>query len=191
MAMITNRQTKVTVHTAHARAFVRRLRAELRLKGQWFNVCLVDDSAIRRLNEDFRGKHKPTDVLSFPCQDLGLSRFRGASRGKGGEAGWEDEFAGFLGDIVISTESARRNAGAAGHSTWKEICMLILHGTLHLLGYDHARDDGEMTRLELSLRVRLGIEQFKGESKSKKQKTKRPLAKAGKLPRPRLAPLPA
>jgi probable rRNA maturation factor len=156
--MITNLQTKVTVHTADARAFVHRLRAELRLKGQWFNVCFVDDSDIRRLNEEFRKKHKPTDVLSFPWQDNGLSRFGGASQGKGQEGRLRDEFAGFLGDIVISTETARRNAAIVGHSTWNEICLLILHGALHLLGYDHSKDDGEMTALELALRRPLGID---------------------------------
>ena len=157
--MITNRQTKVTVHTADARAFVRRLSAALRLKGQWFNVCFVDDRDIRRLNGEFRQKPKPTDVLSFPWQDSGLSQFGGLSQRKGGEGRWGDEFAGFLGDIVISAETARRNAAAAGHSTWNEIRWLILHGALHLLGYDHSKDVGEMTTLELSLRGRLGIEE--------------------------------
>ena len=169
--MITNRQSKVTVHTAHARSFAHRLSAALRLKRQWFNVCFADDRDIRRLNEEFRGQPKPTDVLSFPWQECGLSRSR-ASQGGGQEGRWGDEFAGFLGDSVISTETARRNAAAAGHSTWNEICCLILHGALHLLGYDHSTDQGEMTRLELSLRVRLGIEELKGKSEIKKQKAK-------------------
>ena len=73
---------------------------------------------------------------------------------------------------MISAETARRNAAAAGHSTWTEIRWLILHGALHLLGYDHATDDGEMTALELSLRGRLGIEELRGKSKSKRQKCK-------------------
>ncbi len=170
--MITNLQTKVTVRAADARAFVHRLSAELRLKRRWFNVCFVDDSDIRRLNEEFRGKRKPTDVLSFPWQERGLSRSGAASQRKGQEDGSGDEFAGFLGDIVISTETARRNAGVAGHSFWNEICLLILHGTLHLLGYDHATDHGEMTALELALREQLGIEGKQAEriSKGKWQK---------------------
>jgi probable rRNA maturation factor len=175
--VITNLQTKVTVRAARARAFVHRLSAELRLKRRWFNVCFVDDSDIRQLNEEFRGKRKPTDVLSFPWQERGLSRSRAASQRRGQEDGSGDEFAGFLGDIVISTETARRNAGVAGHSTWNEIRLLILHGTLHLLGHDHATDQGEMTALELSLRVRLGIEALNGKSKSKKQKLKGKSAK--------------
>jgi probable rRNA maturation factor len=172
--VITNRQNKITVHTAGVRGFVRRLSAELRLNGRWFNVCFVEDSDIRRLNEEFRGKSKPTDVLSFPWQDSGLSRFRAVSEKGGQEDGWRDEFAGFLGDIVISPETARRNAAAAGHSVGNEIHWLILHGALHLLGYDHATDHGEMTALELVLRERLGIEgrPTKGNSNGKRQKTK-------------------
>jgi probable rRNA maturation factor len=170
--MITNLQTKVTVHTADARAFVRRLSATLRLKGQSFNVCFVDDTDIQRLNREFRGKTKPTDVLSFPWQEGGLFQFGVMSQRKGEEARRGDEFAGFLGDVVISAETARRNAAVAGHSTWNEIRWLILHGVLHLLGYDHSRDDGEMTALELSVRGQLGIEERKGKSKSKNQKAK-------------------
>jgi len=170
--MIANLQTKVTVQNARARAFVRGLSAALGLKAQWFNVCFVDDANIRRLNEGFRGRPKPTDVLSFPWQDRGSYRFGAESPRKDQEGGWKGEFAGFLGDIVISAETARRNAEAAGHSTWTEIRWLILHGALHLLGYDHATDDGEMTALELSLRGRLGIEELRGKSKSKRQKCK-------------------
>jgi len=172
--VIRNLQTKVTVRAADARAFVRRLSAALRLKGQWFNVCFVDDSAIRRLNEEFRGKPKPTDVLSFPWQETGLSQPRVASRGKGHEGGWGDGFVGFLGDIVISTEAARRNAAAAGHPSWNEIRWLILHGALHLQGYDHATDDGEMETLELALREQLGIDgrPTRGNSNGKRQMAK-------------------
>src|SRR5204863_55666 len=68
------------------------------------------------------------------------------------------ELQNYLGDIVISMETARENARAEGHSTSREIDWLILHGTLHLLGYDHATDEGEMTRLERRLRSRLRIE---------------------------------
>jgi len=168
--MIRNLQTKVMVRAARARDFVRRLSDELRLKRQWFNVCFVDDSEIRRLNKEFRGKHKPTDVLSFPWQESELSGPIAASQAKGKG----DEFAGFLGDIVISAETARRNAVAEGHSTWNEICLLILHGTLHLLGYDHSTDDGEMETLELALREQLGIDgrPVKGNSNVKRQMAK-------------------
>jgi len=66
------------------------------------------------------------------------------------------EFARFLGDVVISAPSARRNARTEGHATLNEIRWLILHGVLHLLGYDHDTDGGEMTALELALREKLG-----------------------------------
>jgi probable rRNA maturation factor len=67
------------------------------------------------------------------------------------------EFKNFLGDIVISVDMAKRNAREEGHSTLNEIRWLILHGFLHLLGYDHESDEGQMTKLELALRRRLGI----------------------------------
>jgi probable rRNA maturation factor len=67
------------------------------------------------------------------------------------------EFKNFLGDIVISVDAAKRNARKEGHSTVNEVRWLILHGLLHLLGYNHESDQGEMTKLELALRSRLGI----------------------------------
>ena len=126
--------------------FAARLRKALRLGRREFNVCFVDDRAIRRLNSRYRGKPRATDVLSFPWQ--GSNGARGAAAG---------EFAGFLGDVVISVETARRNARLEGHSTANEIRWLILHGVLHLLGYDHETDRGEMTALEHTLRERLGV----------------------------------
>jgi len=195
--MVVNSQTKVTLDLADVRAFARKLSAALRLEGQHFNVCFVDDSRIRQLNAEFRGKPKPTDVLSFPWRqpcfgpqtqaDSSLrfaslrmtvvsechpersegAAFRCCAPSEGGEIRWGDEFKGFLGDIVISAETARRNAALAGHFTQREIRLLILHGLLHLLGYDHERDHGEMTRLELSLRGRVGVDGLKGKSKRK------------------------
>lgn len=203
--MVINSQTKVSVNTAAVRTFVRKLSAALRLEGRHFNVCFVDDSWVQRLNSEFRGKPRPTDVLSFPWAQLGSgaesradSSLRSASlrttpasrchpeRRDGSafphcaprrstEIRWGDEFKGFLGDIVISAETARRNAALAGHFTQREIRWLILHGLLHLLGYDHERDHGEMTRLELSLRGRVGIAgplRSNQKSKSKKQPAK-------------------
>ncbi len=122
---------------------------ELHLAGRRFDVTLVDDRETKRLNRIFRKKTAPTDVLSFPWND-GAEAAPPAMAAK--------EFAGFLGDIVISVETARRNARREKHSLETEILQLILHGLLHLLGYDHETDDGEMNRLELELRRRLGIE---------------------------------
>ncbi|MEQ1896257.1 MAG: rRNA maturation RNase YbeY [Vicinamibacterales bacterium] len=96
-------------------------------------VALVSDARIRGLNRQYRGVDKTTDVLSFPSGDA------------------------FLGDIVIATGVARRQAEAAGHALSTELKVLALHGLLHLLGYDHETDGGEMARLEQRLRRRHGL----------------------------------
>ena len=96
-------------------------------------LVLTGDRAVRALNRRYRGKDKPTDVLSFP--------------GPGGEAG--------LGDIVISVDTAAANARSLGRTLPQELDVLALHGFLHVLGYDHETDDGTMERLEQRLRRRL------------------------------------
>ena len=83
----------------------------------------------------------------------------------------------FLGDVVISVETARRNAAAEGHSTLDEIRWLILHGVLHMLGYDHEHDRGEMVALELALREQLGVAGGPGGKRSQKSKCKSQKAK--------------
>lgn len=148
--MVLNLQSQIPVRVGAVRSFVRRLRLALRLGKRDFNVCFVGDREIRKLNQAYRREPRPTDVLSFPWRPQ-------AERGAGKHAG-KREFADFLGDVVISVETARRNARAEGHSLQNEIRWLILHGVLHLLGYDHVTDNGEMTALELSLRARLGID---------------------------------
>jgi probable rRNA maturation factor len=97
------------------------------------SLVLAGDRLLRRLNRDFRGKDRPTDVLSFP--------------GGGGEAG--------LGDVVISVETAEKNALRLRRTLPQELDVLALHGFLHVLGYDHETDDGDMERLERRLRRRL------------------------------------
>jgi len=104
-------------------------------------IVFVSDAAIRKLNQRFRSRNYPTDVLSFPIQ----------------AASFESENKSNLGDVVISVERAAAQARNAGHSFSAELKQLILHGLLHLCGYDHETDDGEMNRLELRLRRRLGI----------------------------------
>lgn len=98
-------------------------------------VALVSDAQIRALNRQYRGADKTTDVLSFPSG--------------GGDP--------FLGDIVIATGMARRQAAAAGHALSTELKVLALHGLLHLLGYDHETDGGKMAWLEQRLRRRHGL----------------------------------
>lgn len=165
-AVILNQQAKVHLSLAAVRAFVQRLRAVLHLGRRDFNICLVDDRQMARLNRAFLGRSRPTDVLSFPwtigegsaVQRAARGRAHtGATNGEKGSRTANKELANFLGDIAVSVETARRNARREGHSTLNEIRWLILHGLLHLLGYDHEQDRGEMTSRELSLRERLGI----------------------------------
>src|SRR4029453_12210477 len=92
-------------------------------------VAIVSDARVRALNRKFRRKDEATDVLSFPAAEPN-----------------------YLGDVVISSGVAARQARAAGHSLATELRVLALHGLLHLLGYDHERDDGQMARLERRLR---------------------------------------
>ena len=143
--LILNRQSEVRVDLAGARRFALKLECALRLRDRKFNVCFVSDREIRKLNAAYRGKPVSTDVLSFPWQEGNGKRSKIAA----------DGFDRFLGDIIISARTARRNARAEGHSTRTEISWLILHGVLHLLGYNHETDSGEMTALELSLREKL------------------------------------
>ena len=101
------------------------------------NVLLTGDEQLRRLNREFRGKDKSTDVLSFPSAEVA-----------GGT---------FAGDLAISVPMAARNAKPLGHSTAAEVKILLLHGVLHLAGYDHEKDNGRMARKELQFRRRLKL----------------------------------
>ena len=121
--------------------------APVRLRGE-VAIALVPDAHIRKLNRQYRGKDSATDVLSFEPADEGLRGPRSAARGPR-----------FLGDLVIATGLARRQAREAGHSYRTELRVLALHGFLHLLGYDHDHPDdhGRMARAEARLRRRGGL----------------------------------
>lgn len=160
--MVLNRQARIAVDLGGVRVFVRRLQSVLRLAGRDFNVCFVDDREIERLNATYRGIRRPTDVLSFPW-----------SKGRPGAVAGGGELRGFLGEVVISAQTARRNARREGHSTANELRWLVLHGVLHLLGYDHETDQGEMTALELALRDRLGITAGAARGARPRRRTKR------------------
>ena len=112
--------------------------AAVRLRGQ-VTVLLTTDAAIRKLNRRFRGKNKATDVLSFPAGQVH------------GEA--------IAGDLAIGIPTALRQAAEQGHSLAVEIKVLVLHGLLHLAGYDHEIDEGKMARRERLLRARLSLPQ--------------------------------
>ncbi len=116
-----------------------------------FTVALVSDDRMQQLNSAFRGKAATTDVLSFPHEPEPFETATGADLGSRPYEGR------FLGDIVISAEPAAKQADENGLALETEIKQLILHGVLHLCGYDHETDTGEMDARELELREKLGI----------------------------------
>ncbi|HKM86158.1 MAG TPA: rRNA maturation RNase YbeY [Terriglobales bacterium] len=116
--------------------FLARARRAAGLKGK-VNVLLTSSTEMKSLNRRFRGKDKPTDVLSFPAEP--------------------DAQKQFAGEIAISTEIATKNAHELGHSPAQEVKILVLHGVLHLRGYDHECDNGQMARREKQLRAKLHL----------------------------------
>ncbi len=151
--MILNRQRRVKLPVEPLRGFLVDVCAEIGWPACDLNVCLLSDQAMRRLNRGFRGKNRPTDVLSFPARRQRRPLPIGGTRRQRGRA----LPVGFLGDIAISAETARRNARRHGRSLSEELRILILHGILHLMGYDHETDGGQMNHLEGRLRRRLGL----------------------------------
>ena len=138
---VINRQRKIKIDCApYARFAEELMNAVAETDGLPFTVAFVSDRQMTRLNREFRGKPSTTDVLSFPYFD--------------GTCGTRAEF---LGDIAISLEVAKRQAKENGLKLEHEIKQLMLHGVLHLCGYDHETDDGEMSRYELKLRRKLKI----------------------------------
>jgi probable rRNA maturation factor len=130
--LLLNRQRRRPVRPRRLRRVLEGAARALSVEGD-VALVLTGDRAVRALNARYRGQDRPTDVLSFP--------------GGGSEAA--------LGDIVISVETAERNARAQRRTLAQELDVLALHGFLHVLGYDHETDDGAMDRLERRLRRRL------------------------------------
>jgi len=151
--MILNRQRAVRLARRPLESFLRRAQEAVGFQGAGVTVCLVSDAEIARLNETFRKKKGPTDVLSFPAA-VRRRPPRPASEGGPYKRKKGDEY---LGDIAISPATARRYAKKNGRNLSSELRVLILHGVLHLLGYDHETDRGEMDRVEAKLRKRLGL----------------------------------
>ncbi len=120
--------------------FVLRARRAAHLR-ETVNVLVTNSLELRALNRRFRGADKATDVLSFPSPEVERSKARRAA-----------------GDVAISADIARENAGRFGHSVADEVKVLALHGILHLAGFDHERDNGEMAREEGRLRRQLKLE---------------------------------
>jgi probable rRNA maturation factor len=146
--MILNKQKKVRLATRPLGAFLRKTQRALKIEGSEITIALVSDARIAQWNQDFRKKKGPTDVLSFPA--VAGARHRPA-------APRERKPCEILGDIAIAPGAAQRYAKKNGRSLEREIRVLVLHGVLHLMGYDHESDNGQMNRIERRLRRRLGI----------------------------------
>ena len=138
---VVNLQKKVKLDLAGIRTFAKKISGFVEEAiGRDFTVAFISDDRMTELNELFRKKHTTTDVLSFPHEP--------------------DEFdldPNNLGDIVISVDRAALQAKENNLTLDAEIKQLILHGVLHLCGYDHVTDNGEMNARELELRNQLGI----------------------------------
>jgi probable rRNA maturation factor len=138
--ILVNLQRKVKIESDNFRSLIKACGSITEAKGKTFSVAFVSDRRMKELNKLFRGKDSTTDVLSFPHEP--------------------DEFdpdTNNLGDIVISAEQAERQTKENGLTIENEIKQLVLHGLLHLCGYDHERDNGEMNAREIELRDKLGI----------------------------------
>ena len=151
--MLLNRQREVPILLNPLDSFLLDVQNALGIAATELNVCFVSDRAMRELNHRFRKKDQSTDVLSFPAKERGTPLPVGGHERRGPSA----MAGGFLGDVAISPATAQRNAKRLGRSLEDELRVLILHGVLHLLGYDHESDRGEMHRLEGRLRRRLGL----------------------------------
>lgn len=141
MIDVINLQRKVNFETAAFRKYVAELSSSVDdADGKTFSVVFISDRRMKELNSLFRGKKTTTDVLSFPHEPDAF-----------------EPHTDNLGDIVISVEQAQKQAEENGLTLEGEIKQLILHGVLHLCGFDHETDNGEMNTRELELREKLGI----------------------------------
>jgi rRNA maturation RNase YbeY len=141
MIEVVNRQRKIRVDGERWRALAEKVLKVAPANGAGVTVVFVSDRSMRQLNRRWRGKRGTTDVLSFPAGQDEFEKSEGLT----------------LGDVVISVEQSARQAAEHGLEFAEEVAQLILHGVLHLCGYDHETDAGEMNRLEMRLRRRLGI----------------------------------
>ncbi len=131
--LITYRRPPATLKHSRLEQFARTLRDQI-ARGRAFHCLVTGDAELRSLNLRFRGKDATTDVLSFPSGEKNP-----------------------LGDIAISLGRARQQARERAHSIENEICILMLHGVLHLQGMDHETDNGKMARAEIRWQRKLGL----------------------------------
>jgi probable rRNA maturation factor len=155
--MILNRQRQVSVSVEDLEKFSAKLRKLLKIPADAVTICLVTKADIAKWNRAYRGKNQPTDVLSFTVDEPPakqrvpkFSRKRTSSKSNG-------NVSNYWGDIAIAPAIARQNARRFGRDFNDEMRILILHGILHLMGYDHETDNGQMDRREMRLRRQLGL----------------------------------
>jgi len=164
--MVINRQRRVPIAAPSMERFLARVTKLLRVPRDATTICLVTDAQMARWNRIYRGNAEPTDVLSFPAEagvrrkSSALRKQKTVRRAKLPRHGRHSvsRATSYLGDIAIAPAVARRNALESGRTFEDEMRILVLHGVLHLLGYDHETDTGQMERRELRLRHRLGIQ---------------------------------
>ena len=143
MSQVINSQRKIELDSKLFQTFLERvLKTIPEIADKSATVAFISDRRMKELNQFFRSKNSTTDILSFPHESDTFA---------------DDEDKEFLGDIIISAEQAQRQAKENGITLENEIEQLILHGVLHLCGYDHETDEGEMNAIELKLRKKLGI----------------------------------
>lgn len=141
MIEILNRQAKIQFKAQHFQNFIENAAKELFPDNNIsVTIAFIDDTEMTSINNKFRNQKKTTDVLSFPVENEDFDL--------------EDNY---IGDIIISAEQAERQAIENSLSIELEFKQLILHGFLHLKGFDHETDNGEMNELELEFRDKLGI----------------------------------
>ncbi len=176
--MIFNRQRRVAIAVKPLDDFYQRVQHELRFPQDGVTICLISDAAMTRLNRAFRGKNAATDVLSFPATPgpTNARAPKAATNGHGSRRrehherddrkdrsdrndrnDRESDANSYVGDIAISPETARRNARRSSRPLGTELRILILHGMIHLAGYDHESDSGQMERFESRLRRHFGL----------------------------------
>jgi probable rRNA maturation factor len=153
--VILNRQRNVQIPKRQLEDFVMRARRALRLPAGSLSVALVTSAEIAKWNRAYRRKDAPTDVLSFPAE--AAPRSPRVVFGRARRTFAKNAAPVYLGDIAIAPAVARRNARRFGRTFSQEMRVLILHGMLHLMGYDHETDTGQMERRERRLRRALGI----------------------------------
>jgi probable rRNA maturation factor len=152
------------LNSATLERFVLRARRLVRLHDT-VNVLVTSSGELQSLNRRFRGADKPTDILSFSSPSLARNKAKGVA-----------------GEVAISADIARENAGRLGHSVVDEVKILVLHGILHLAGFDHERDNGEMARKESRLRQQLRLEG--GLIERAQRDSVKPLTRKGSRDRP-------